>query len=157
MSFQYKKRIRLKDFEYKGFYRYFVTMCTFDKKPIFTDNALVAWLIELLREKSKLFRFKVWAYCFMPDHLHLLIEGEHDDSDMRRFVSAYKQQAGFYYKKKRGSPLWQINYYEHVLRKEEDTKGVARYIFSNPMRKGLVEDFKDYTFLGSFEFDVMQM
>ena len=157
MSFQYKKRIRLKDFEYKGFYRYFVTMCTFDKKPIFTDNALVAWLIELLREKSKLFRFKVWAYCFMPDHLHLLIEGEHDDSDMRRFVSAYKQQAGFYYKKKTGLSLWQINYYEHVLRKEEDTKGVARYIFSNPMRKGLVEDFKDYTFLGSFEFDVMQM
>ena len=157
MSFQYKKRIRLKDFGYKGFYRYFVTICTFDKKPIFTDSALVAWLIELLREKSKLFRFKVWAYCFMPDHLHLLIEGEHDDSDMRRFVSAYKQQAGFYYKKKRGSPLWQINYYEHVLRKEEDTKGVARYIFSNPMRKGLVEDFKDYKFLGSFEFDVMQM
>ena len=110
MSFQYKKRIRLKDFEYKGFYRYFVTICTFDKKPIFTDNTLVAWLIELLREKSKLIRFKVWAYCFMPDHLHLLIEGEHDDSDMRRFVSAYKQQAGFYYKKKTGLSLWQINY-----------------------------------------------
>ena len=61
----------------------------------------------------------------------------------------FRQQAGL--------PLWQINYYEHVLRKEEDTKGVARYIFSNPMRKGLVEDFKDYTFLGSFEFDVMEI
>ncbi len=87
----------------------------------------------------------------------MLIEGEHEDSDMRRFVSAYKQQAGFYYKKKTGSPLWQINYHEHVLRKEEDTKGVARYIFNNPVRKGLVEDFKDYKFLGSFEFDVMEM
>ena len=54
-------------------------------------------------------------------------------------------------------PLWQINYYEHVLRKAEDTKGVAYYIFNNPVRKGLVEDFKDYAFLGSFEFDVMQM
>ena len=157
MSFQYKKRIRLKDFGYKGFYRYFVTICTLDKKPIFTDGVLVGWLIELLREKSKLFRFKVWAYCFMPDHLHLLIEGEHDDSDMRRFVSAYKQQAGFYYKKETGLSLWQINYYEHVLRKEEDTRSVARYIFSNPVRKGLVEDFKDYTFLGSFEFDVMEI
>ena len=157
MSIQYKKRIRLKGFEYKGSYRYFVTICTSDKKPLFTDSTLVAWLIELLREQSKLFGFQVWAYCFMPDHLHLLIQGEHDDSDMRRFVSAYKQQAGFYYKKKTGSSLWQINYYEHVLRKVEDTKGVAYYIFNNPVRKKLVTDFKDYAFLGSFEFDVMQM
>ena len=157
MSFQYKKRIRLKGFEYKGSYRYFVTICTLDKKPLFTDSALVAWLIGLLREQSKLFGFSVWAYCFMPDHLHLLIAGEHDDSDMRRFVSAYKQQAGFYYRKKTGLSLWQINYYEHVLRKVEDTKGVAYYIFNNPVRKGLAEDFKDYAFLGSFEFDVMPM
>ena len=126
MSSKYKKRIRLKGFEYKGSYQYFVTICTSDKKPLFTDSTLVAWLIELLREQ-------------------------------RRFVSAYKQQAVFYYKKKTGTSLWQINYYEHILRKTEDTNGVAYYIFNNPVRKRLVRDFKDYAFLGSFEFDIMQM
>lgn len=93
----------------------------------------------------------------MPDHLHLLIQGERDDSDMRRFISSYKQQSDFYYKKKTVSSLWQINYYEHILGKEEDTKGIAYYIFANPVRKGLVNDFKEYKFLGSFAFDIMQL
>ncbi|GAN34922.1 MAG: transposase [Candidatus Brocadia sp. AMX2] len=157
MSNNYKKRIRLKDFDYKDCYRYFVTICTFNKKPLFTNDSLVTWLIELLRERSKSFSFKIWAYCFMPDHLHLLIQGERDDSDMRRFISSYKQQSGFYYKKKTVSSLWQINYYEHILGKEEDTKGIAYYIFANPVRKGLVNDFKEYKFLGSFAFDIMQL
>lgn len=113
--------------------------------------------MEILCEKSKTFGFKVWAYCFMPDHLHLLIEGKDDDSDMKRFISTFKQFTGFSYKKKTGLPLWQINFYEHVLRREEDTMNVARYIFNNPVRKELVEDFRKYKFLGSFEFDLTKL
>jgi putative transposase len=60
----------------------------------------------------------------------------------------------FYYSKTFGKRLWQINYYEHILRKEEVTESIARYILENPIRKGLVEDFKRYPFLGSFVFDI---
>jgi len=93
----------------------------------------------------------------MPNHLHLLIEGSGADSDMKRFISIYKQTTGFYYKKRTGCPLWQINFYEHILRKEEDTADVARYIFGNPVRKGLIEDYRRYKRLGSFEFDTTQL
>jgi putative transposase len=123
MAIIHKKRIRLKNFNYKGFFRYSVTICTYNKERVFKDDPLlVEWLTDTLREKSNSPGFKVWAYCFMPDHLHLLIEGSDANSDMRRFISAYKQSTGFSYKKKTGLPLWQINYYEHVLRREEDTK-----------------------------------
>ncbi len=154
MDIKYKKRIRLKYFEYKGCYRYFVTICTYDKKAVFTDKSVVVTLLDVLSTQSKAYGFKIWAYCFMPDHLHLLIEGEESDSDMKKFISSYKQQTGYYYKKENGSRLWQINYYEHVLRSVEDTKTVADYIFANPVRKGIVEDFIQYEFLGSFEFDI---
>lgn len=97
---KFKKRIRLKSFSYKGVYRYFITICTFDKKPIFKDNDLVEWFINTLKEKSKNFEFKIWAYCFMPDHLHLLIEGKKTGSDMNKFIKSYKQYMGFYYKRK---------------------------------------------------------
>jgi putative transposase len=153
----FKKRVRLKGFDYKGSYRYFITLCTWDKKPLFTDDALSLSLVDILKEKSTSFGFKIWAWCFMPDHLHLLIEGEGFNSDMKRFISSYKQYTGFYYKKKKGSPLWQINFYEHVLRSEEDTVRVARYIFDNPVRKGLVEDYRQYKLLGSFEIDPMEL
>lgn len=154
----YKKRTRLKDFEYKGRCRYFVTICTHDKKPVFNnDKALITWLIDALKEKAASSSFGIWAYCFMPDHLHLLIEGKGDDSDMKRFISLYKQHTSYYYKKETGLPLWQINYYEHVLRREEETLGTVKYIFNNPVRKRLVGDYREYEFLGSFEFDSMSL
>jgi len=157
MAIIHKKRVRLKDFDYKGFFRYFITICTYNKEWVFKDDLLlVEWVTDILREKANSFGFKVWAYCFMPDHLHLLIEGKDTNSDMKRFISSFKQSTGFSYKKKTGSPLWQINYYEHVLRREEDTIDVARYILNNPVRKKLVEDFRKYNFLGSFEFDLCQ-
>ena len=93
----------------------------------------------------------------MPDHLHLLIEGEDLNSDLKKFVASYKQATGYYYKQKTGIRLWQINFYEHVLRKEEDTIKKANYIFGNPARKGLIDDYRNYDFLGSFEFDVRKM
>jgi len=164
MPISYKKRIRLKDFDYKGYYRYFITVCTFNKKQIFKDNPsdatlkgcpTVSWFVDTLREKSTSSGFKIWAYCFMPDHLHLLIEGTNSNSDMKRFISSYKQHTGYHYKKETKSPLWQINFYEHVLRKEEDTLSVAYYILNNPVRKGLAYDYRRYKFLGSFEFDIL--
>ncbi len=105
MDIKYKKHIRLKHFGYKGFYRYFVTMCTYDKKAIFTNSSVVAYLFDVLRTQSKAYGFKIWAYCFMPDHLHLLIEGEKSDSDMKKFISSYKQQTGYYYEKENRSRL----------------------------------------------------
>jgi putative transposase len=154
---RYKKRTRLKDFDYKGCYRYFITLCTFDKKTIFIDETLVSWLIDVLKEKSTSFGFRIWAYCFMPDHLHLLIEGKSNESDLKQFVSSYKQYTAFHYKKRYRRELWQINFYDHVLRKEEDTINVANYIFNNPVRKGLSNEYKDYEFLESFELDIKQL
>ena len=114
-------------------------------------------MVSILCEKSALFEFKIWVYCFMPDHLHLLIEGEADHSDMKRFISSYKQHTSFYHKKKTGMKLWQTNFYEHILRKEEDTMAVVRYILENPVRKGLVDNFNNYPFSGSFVFDISDM
>jgi putative transposase len=101
-SIIYKKRVRLRDFDYKGCFRYFVTICTHNKEWLFkNDRLLVELLTDILREKSNGFGFKVWAYCFMPDHIHLLIEGKDNNSDMRRFISTYKQSTGFFIKRKR--------------------------------------------------------
>jgi len=101
-SIIYKKRVRLRDFDYKGCFRYFVTICTHNKEWLFkNDRLLVELLTDILREKLNGFGFKVWAYCFMPDHIHLLIEGKDNNSDMRRFISTYKQSTGFFIKRKR--------------------------------------------------------
>jgi len=143
---KYQKRVKLKDFSYKGFYRYFVTVNTDRRRPVFEDIEIVGGVLSILKAICKDYGFIVWAYCFMPEHLHLLIEGKNEDSDMRKFVSMFKQKTSYVFKRQIGRKLWQENYYEHVLRKDEDTKHVARYIFENPVRGGLVDNFIDYPF-----------
>jgi REP-associated tyrosine transposase len=94
-------------------------------------------------------RFKILAYCFMPDHLHLLVEGLDECSDLRRFAKMAKQRSGASHARSGSGRLWQEGYWEKVLRIDEDARPVARYIFDNPVRAGLVRSARDYPFLGS--------
>ncbi len=40
-----------------------------------------------------------------------------------------------------GGRLWQPRFYDHIVRKSEGIAEVARYIFENPDRKGLADDY----------------
>ena len=84
-----------------------------------------------------------------PDHIHLLVDGDNDGSDLKAFVKLAKQRAGLRYKHRFGRPLWQEGFHEHVLRDEERTEQVVFYIIANPIRKQLVENVAEYPHWGS--------
>src|SRR5436190_4625102 len=83
--------------------------------------------------------FAVIAYCFMPDHVHLLVEASSDASDCLRFIKRAKQFSGFRDRQHFGERLWQRYGYERTLRNQEGTLAVAKYIVENP---------EDYPFSG---------
>jgi REP-associated tyrosine transposase len=143
---------RLPTFDYVGFYRYSLRFCTHARAHRFIDrDAFELVLAQFLRSATEE-RFAILAYCFMPDHVHLLVEGLSAMADGRRFIAKAKQYSGFYYKKTYAAPLWQRYGYERVLRNEEATLTVARYIVANPVRAGLVVEPRDYAFVGSCVF-----
>jgi putative transposase len=146
ISKSFPKRLRLKDFDYIGIYAYFLTIRSKDCKPYFKNPEVVNGLINSLLEAAKAERFDLLAYCFMPDHLHLLIMGADDNSNLKKFITLFKQKSGYWYKKNYCTNLWHISYYDHVLRKEESIESVALYILENPVRKGLVSDYREYPF-----------
>jgi len=88
----------------------------------------------------------------MPDHLHLLVEGQTLEADCKRFINKSKQYSGFYFKQQFRDVLWQRYSFERVLRKDDDTLVVAKYILENPVRAGLVAAVEQYPFVGSFEY-----
>ena len=143
------KRTRFKAFDYLGPYRYFLTFGTAGRDKVFTSAATVELVLAQILRAAVEQGFVIIAYCFMPDHVHLLIEGTAPNSDLKEFGKAAKQYAGFYYKQRTGRRLWQPSYYEHVLRNEEDTWSVARYIVENPLTEGLAARADEYPFLGS--------
>jgi len=93
----------------------------------------------------------------MPDHLHLLVEGLAESSNGLKFIARAKQLSGFHYKQTFGRALWQRYGFEHVLRDDEDTRRVARYILANPIRGGLVERVEDYPFVGSLRYTLSEV
>jgi putative transposase len=128
-------------------------MCTARSEAHFSCRATVESSVRALKESATRQEFAVWAYCFMPDHLHLLLEGRSERSSLSPFVKDFKQRTGFEFKTRCRKRLWQPSYYDRVLRRDEDMEVEAEYIFGNPVRRGLVSQFDEYPYLGSFVFD----
>ena len=144
-----KRPGRLRNFSYKGFHRYSLTICTHQRKTVFCDAQLVGDVLGTIRHNARDHAFENVAHCFMPDHIHLIARGTSENADLQAFMARWKQIAGFDYKRATGNRLWQESYFDHVLRDDEETWRAVKYILENPVRKGLVEHFKDYPFCGS--------
>jgi len=103
-------------------------------------------LLQIAAQQS----FTLRAYCLMPDHLHLLLQGDSPSSDLRGFVKTFKHKTTFHFRAKTGNTLWQISFFDHILRTAEDLSKIAEYILSNPVRVGLVRRPEDYPYAKSF-------
>ena len=145
---------RLKSFDYIGPYAYFLTFCTDFRHAAFQSAERVELVRTQILRASADEGFALLAYCFMPDHLHLLAWGERADASCRAFIKRSKQFSGFYYQKAFGRRLWQRYGYERVLRGDEGVLSVARYILENPVRARLSRSVRDYPFTGSERYSV---
>ena len=94
MEFQ-RKNIRLPALRYAGQNWYFLTLVTEGRVQRFLNPGLVAETLELARDYARMEGFAVWAYCFMPDHLHLMASGVTADASLPRFLTRFKQQTAY--------------------------------------------------------------
>jgi putative transposase len=107
-------------------------------------------VVEALRHHHER-NVEVLAYCVMPDHVHVLIAFRSKGVSLSRWVGDLKRWVS----RRASSDLaedlqWQPSFYEHVVRSDEDAVVLARYILSNPVRAGLVEDWRNFPWSGSF-------
>ena len=136
-------------FNYVGVYAYFLTFCTFERDRLFVSVEAVRIVHDQILRVCATEGFAIHAYCYMPDHVHLVVESQRDDADLKRFVSRAKQYAGFYFKKSMKRPLWQRFGYERVLRNDDERRAFIRYVIENPVRAKLVQSPLDYPYWGS--------
>ncbi len=148
-----RKPNRLGPKSYRGRRSYFLTLCARNRKNVFADGALVGALLTVLKENCFSQQCAVYAYCFMPDHLHLILIGESDSSDLERLMRAFKGAATAAARRFGVSALWQKGYYDHILRDGKSTDEAAWYLFLNPVRTGLARKAEEWAHLGSFAFE----
>src|ERR1051326_7068344 len=140
---------RLEGFRYIGFQRYFVTTCTAYRQPVFSDAAIARQAHDTFRELSTRFEFAIVGYCFMPDHVHLVLIADSAQSDLPRYMKVAKQATGSEYRRRHSQSLWQPGYYDRVLRDDEATLAVVRYTLENPIRAGLATALGEWPSAGS--------
>jgi REP element-mobilizing transposase RayT len=149
-----RKPLHLATFDYKGpAHVYFITICAYDKKPLFLNYEVARFIVDELKHRRAVGEIVVYSFCVMLDHLHLLLSlGLNYDRDLRHWVSVFKRYAAREAHERFGiNPLWQRNFYEHVVRDNESLTQKAQYILNNPVRKMLATAWEEYPFCGTMD------
>ncbi len=146
MNFE-RKNPRLKDFDYSSQKAYFITICTKDKRLYFRDDNFNNQTIDCLVKEKIQTNFLVYVYCLMPDHIHLLLSPPGNGLTVPQFIGRFKSKTTHLaWKFEIDDKLWQKRFYDHIIRKKENLEKIGQYILNNPIRKGLVEKWKDYKY-----------
>ena len=147
MKFVPVKRIRLPLTVYQQERIVFVTISTHHRQKWFLSFPSLAQdasnvLVKTAQERS----CSIYAWCIMPDHVHLLVGDDNIVSFVRTFKGRLVPSARAFSPKRK---FWQRSFYDHIVRKSESLMNVAGYIFENPVRSGLVALPYEYPFVGS--------
>jgi putative transposase len=132
---------------YMGTLAAHLTLVTRDRRPVFINGDNVGTALSCLEDARAKHDALIYAYCFMPDHLHLLVQIPEEKS-LQKFVRLFKQLSGYLLKQSDGLAVWQVSYHDRVLRRDEAIHDVAGYIWDNPRKAGLVDDWLLYPYSG---------
>jgi putative transposase len=114
------------------------------RKPVFRRDADCRTYLSLLDRFSRQFGMKIWAYCLMPNHIHLLAVGTRRTSIARALGNA---QGTFSRMRNRETGvtghLWANRFFSSALDRPHLWAAV-RYIELNPVRGGLVDQALAY-------------
>ncbi|MCB4791878.1 MAG: transposase [Elusimicrobia bacterium] len=123
-----------------------------NRKEIFKeDNDYSAFQDSLLKIKEKT-SFKLYAYCLMPNHFHLLMRVKTISTSviMQRLLTSYTKYYNRKYKKI--GHLFQGRYKAILCEKDSYLLELVRYIHLNPYRAGLVKKPVEWSWSGHKEY-----
>lgn len=164
----HRRSIRLKDYDYAEAGGYFLTICSFKRKCIFGKvingerylNKIgrvvkEEWMRTIYLRKEIILD----EFIIMPNHVHGIVMITESDvgatgrsplqtkgpkpRSIGSFIAGFKSSATKRINKMLGTPgipVWQRNFYEHIIRNEYDLNEIRQYILDNPRRWELDED-----------------
>ena len=123
---------------------YHVMLRGISQQRIFEDREDYAWFLECISEVKKLSEFKLFAYCLMGNHVHLLLkEGKEPLAQIFRRIGA-RYVFWFNWKYRRNGHLFQDRFRSEPIETDEYFLSVLVYIYQNPVAAGLCKSPRDY-------------
>lgn len=132
--------IRLKGFDYSWPRIYFVTIVAHHRQSKFLDVRVASATLDCLKKLRSACGFNVYIYCLMPDHFHGLIGPGASGQSLGSICGAFKSLSTREYWSWGEGKLWQRQFFDHIIRNQQDFEETVEYIRLNPLRRGLVEN-----------------
>lgn len=126
---------------------FYVTSAGDNDRQIFKDQQDYSAYVDLLKKYKERYGFKLFAYCFLPNHLHLLFElkeGLTVSNIMHDLNANYTKYFNAKYERK--GHLFQERYKMIIMDKDTYILPVMAYIHLNPLALGLVKELKEYPY-----------
>jgi putative transposase len=115
------------------------------KQSVFLEPYDYERYLSFIKKYKKKFRFKLYCFCLMPNHVHLVIELQNPpmlNRIMRGLNLSYTRYFNFKYKKV--GHLWQDRFKSKIIEKDAYLLECINYIESNPVRAFLSSHIKEY-------------
>ncbi|MBR0159785.1 MAG: transposase [Oscillospiraceae bacterium] len=125
---------------------YHVVFRGINRQQIFEDNEDYDRFLFLLKQYRETSGYQLYAYCLMPNHIHLLIkEGTEDLGQAFRRIGA---SFVYWYNLKydRTGHLFQDRYKSEAVEDDAYLLTVIRYIHRNPVKAGLCQEPEEYRY-----------
>ncbi|MDD2402348.1 MAG: transposase [Clostridia bacterium] len=110
-----------------------------NKEYVFKEDKNKEKYLQLIRKYKEKYSFKVYAYCIMGNHVHMLIEV--GNIPLNKIMQGVQQAYTYYYNKRnnRSGHVFEQRYKAILCDKEEYLLALIRYIHQNPVRAGIKE------------------
>ena len=97
-------------------------------------------------------RYKLIAWCIMPNHVHVLVEMKEGIS-LSTIMHGWRSFTAHEANKvlNRTGQFWMEEYFDRFIRNEEHFQSAYNYIINNPVKAGLTENPEDWKYTGSVE------
>lgn len=143
-----EKHHRLSESAYCGRVVVAFTICAAHSAPLFNQEKIIEIAHEALSEAFVQYAGHAGVYVIMPDHLHLILSGRNDSSDLLKLIASFKQKTTYRSRKAGMTFAWQKDFYDHIIRRNEDYGAQVRYLLRNPVRAGLCVKWQDWPHKG---------
>jgi putative transposase len=125
-------------------YPHHVTQRGNGRARTFFGDADYALYRDLLAENCRAAGVQVWAWCLMPNHVHLILVPSDPDGLRSALARVHRSYAGIIQaRRKRSGHFWQGRF-GAVAMDEEHLAAALRYVSLNPVRARLVQRAQDW-------------
>jgi putative transposase len=113
---------------------HFLTFSCHDRLPYLSYPAAYTSFLSALSTTLRTYRFDLYGYVLMPEHVHLLVT-EPVERPLSTAIQALKVSVA---KRSTQRPFWLPRYYDRNIRNRSERTDVLEYIHDNPVKRGLV-------------------